>query len=173
MAKTDEELLDEFVFMPRATVTALKAPEIRNLVRGLESLRAIHNGVTKMAMVDRYMAWQTKMQQLKAAQDEENAAKTTEGVTNSEDDADGETDEDFNASESPVTGKVTPGPPLKSPFIDQPRSTKQSPFMDRLLDSSPAARRRAGRSRSPSEEGNTEPEIYKEFEKEGLGMAKR
>lgn len=178
----DADLIDDFVFMSQREVDKMwKAPELRNHIRGIESLRLIHNGVTKPAMIEHYMKWQHRMQALKNEKAEA-AAKTLEpsqaGGLGSEEpeeeeeediDAEGSTDEEFyEAQESPVTGKVTPGPPLKSPFTDQPRSSKESPFVAKLTaaGSSPSVRRRASRSRTPEMEGQNEPDIYKKFEKE-------
>lgn len=176
----DADLVDDFVFMSQREVDKMwKAPELRNHIRGIESLRLIHNGVTKPAMIDHYMKWQYRMQALKDEKAEA-AAKALEpsqvrGLGSEEPeedkeediDAEGSTDEEFyEAQEGPVTGKVTPGPPLKSPFTDQPRSSKESPFVAKLTAGSSPVRRRAGQSRTPEMEGQNEPEIYKKFVKE-------
>lgn len=188
LARADEDLLDDFVFMSAKDVDKMKVPELRNHIRAIESLRKWHNGVPKKHMADQYMIWQRSMQAMKAQKAEEAEAEEAEaeeaeaveaaepsqagGLGSEEEegediDAEGSVDEEYyEALESPVTGKVTPGPPLKSPFTDQPRSDIESPFVAKLTAGSPVLRRKAGRSRTPEMDEQNEPEVYKKFEAE-------
>jgi hypothetical protein len=214
LAKTDDELLEDFVYIPEAALDKMKAPEIKNLIRGLESLRVYHNGLVKKSMIQHYMQWQKGMQlrqenlriarakKEKAGAEDETAVEAEEepvdlGSEEDDDDLDAEAADDdeypdFADPYSPANGKVTPGPPLKSPFTDQPRTTKQTPFMNKLTKAaesssgSPIVRRYAGRSTTPFEfqaanrgqsEVDNEPEVYKKFlaeqEKEQKDNSKR
>jgi hypothetical protein len=176
VAKTDEELLGDFVFMPKAEVESLLAPALRKLLRGVKSLGRFHNGVNKTAMQKHYMAWQEKMQALKDA--EQANAGAEEEKEEEEEDVDAEEETDDELMDSPVTGKVTPGPPLKSPFTDQPRSIKQTPLLNKLTKAaresssgSLIVRRHTGRSKTSFEaqdndgesEDQNEPAVYKKF----------
>jgi len=114
-------------------------------------------------------------------EDEEQAvAGAEENAGDGDIDAEGEDDDNLMDQDSPVTGKVTPGPPLQSPFTGQTRSSKQTPLMNKLAEAakastgSPTGRRRAGRSKTPfeaqdddrDEEDDNEPAVYKEFLKD-------
>ncbi|QDS72022.1 hypothetical protein FKW77_002083 [Venturia effusa] len=172
MALGDADLVDDFVFRDEQAVNKMKAVDLRAHIRTIEALKIYCNGVSKKHMVELFMKWQRGIQALQA--EKANAATknidpSQAGGLGSEEegddiDAEGSTDEEFlEAQESPVTGKVTPGPPLKSPFTDQPRSAKQSPFVAKLTAASESPSiRMAGRPRSP----DNEPECYKEFERE-------
>ncbi|TLD32631.1 hypothetical protein E2P81_ATG05607 [Venturia nashicola] len=176
ISQDDEDLIDDFVFMSEKEVTAMKTNDLRNHIRAIESLRRWHNGVHKKGMTGQYMIWQRSMQALKdskaesatkavaqAAEPSQVGGSEEEG---SDRDAEGSTDQEFfEAQESPVSGIVTPGQPLKSPFTDQPRSDGKSPFVAKLnaaklINESPV--RKAGRSRTPQDE----PEFYQKFEEE-------
>ncbi|RDI77841.1 hypothetical protein Vi05172_g12138 [Venturia inaequalis] len=202
LSRTDESLLDDFVFMDIEAVENMKAPELRTHIRGIESLKSYYNGVNKASMIKWFMKWQQQMQALKdekaeegvqvaeqsqaggLGSDEEEEGEEEEEYEEEEEeeeveekeeedpDAEGSTDEEFfEAQESPVTGNVTPGQPLKSPFTGQPRPNKDSPLLAKLTAAkypAPPASVLAARGLGRTKIKNLrhEPDYYREFEAE-------
>ncbi|KAE9973430.1 hypothetical protein EG328_004426 [Venturia inaequalis] len=211
LSRTNESLLDDFVFMDIEAVENMKAPELRTHIRGIESLKSYYNGVNKASMIKWFMKWQHQMQALKDEKAEEGTkaveqsqagglgsdeeeegedeeeyeeAEEEEEVEEKEEeeedpDAEGSTDEEFlEAQESPVTGNVTPGQPLKSPFTGQPRPNKNSPLLTKLnaakYPAPPASIQAArGLGRTKTKNLRHEPDYYKEFEAEKKRENKR
>ncbi|QDS69538.1 hypothetical protein FKW77_007686 [Venturia effusa] len=60
-SKSDEELLQDFVFKSLQELNDMRAGEVNTLVRGVEALRPFFNGVKKQHMIDHYMKWQKKL----------------------------------------------------------------------------------------------------------------
>jgi hypothetical protein len=159
LAKSDEYLLDDFEFQPRAKLEKMKVNEIRILIRGIQSLRQWYNGCGKASMIDHFMHWQENMRTKQAARAKEimttagaeSANQKSKTPTVAEEDSDPDADaadDDFSDSMDPYSspaGKL----PLKSPFVNQPRSTKQTSLMSKFLEeaalpsgSSPIPRRK-------------------------------
>jgi hypothetical protein len=96
IGRSNEELLDTFIFMSRQSVSDLKSPELQVMFRGISALKPYANGVGKRSMVDRYMHWQAEMQELKRGKVEETVVGLTdeEGEEMSPGDSKGFGDED-------------------------------------------------------------------------------
>lgn len=69
--KSDEELLEGFVFKNAQQLNSMKAKELEIMIRGVEALRRYFDSVTKKSMIDVYMKWQRDMVVMQREREEE------------------------------------------------------------------------------------------------------